>query len=75
MAHNRYTRPRLWSVLSPPTEGGEIILENQEAVKATPKKRKGVDKDQDYCDIGYQSLTTKHVAVRWNPGHRDLTRR
>ena len=53
-------------------EGDEIILDNQGVVKATPMKRKGVVKDQDYRDIGYHNTTTKRLTIRWTPGHRTL---
>ena len=54
--------------------GNEIILDNQGVVKATPPKRKGVVKDQDYRDIGYHSVTTQTVdgAVDPDTGHREL---
>ena len=52
--------------------GDDIILDNQSVVKATPIKRKGVVKDQDYRDIGYLNSTTKRLAIRWTPGHRKL---
>ena len=38
-------------------EGNEVILDNQGVVKATPTKRRGVVKDQDYRDIGYHNAT------------------
>ena len=52
--------------------GDDIILDNQSVVKATPIKRKGVVKDQDYRDIGYLNSTSKRLTIRWTPGHRNL---
>ena len=52
--------------------GDDIILDNQSVVKATPIKRKGVVKDQDYRDIGYYNTSTKRLTIRWTPGHRTL---
>ena len=52
--------------------GDDIILDNQSVVKATPTKRKGVVKDQDYRDIGYLNSATKRLTIRWTPGHRNL---
>ena len=52
--------------------GDDIILDNQSVVKATPIKRKGVVKDQDYRDIGYLNSTTKRLTIRWTPRHRNL---
>ena len=45
------------------SEGDEIILDNQGVVKATPVKRKGVVKDQDYRDIGYHNASTKRLTI------------
>ena len=53
-------------------EGDEIILDNQGMAKATPLKRKGVVKDQDFRDIGYHNASTKRLTIRWTPGHRTL---
>ena len=53
-------------------EGDEIILDNQGVVKATPMKRKGVVKDQDFRDIGYRNASTKPLTIRWTPRHRTL---
>ena len=50
----------------------DIILDNQSVVKATATKRKGVVKDQDYCDIGYHNTSSKRLTIRWTPGHRNL---
>ena len=52
--------------------GDDIILDNQSVVKATPIKRKGVVKDQDYRDIGYLNSSSKRLTIRWTPGHRTL---
>ena len=52
--------------------GDDIILDNQSVVKATPIKRKGVVKDQDYRDIGYLNTSSKRLTIRWTPGHRTL---
>ena len=52
------------------SEGDEIVLDNQGVVKATPIKRNGVVKDQDYRDIGYHNAFTKRLTIRWTPGHR-----
>ena len=52
--------------------GDDIILDNQSVVKATPIKRKGVVKDQDYRDIGYHNTSSKRLTIRWTPGHRTL---
>ena len=41
-------------------------------VKATPTKRRGVVKDQDYRDIGYHNASTKRLTIRWTPRHRKL---
>ena len=54
------------------SEGDEVILDNQGVVKATPMKRKGVVKDQDYRDIGYHNASTKRLTIQWTPGHRTL---
>ena len=53
-------------------EGDAIILDNQGMVKATPMKRKGVVKDQDYRDTGYHNASTKRLTIRWTPVHRTL---
>ena len=53
-------------------EGDEVILDNQGVVKATPTKRRGAVKDQDYRDIGYHNALTKCLTLRWTPGHRKL---
>ena len=53
-------------------EGDEVILDNQGVVKATPTKRRGVVKDQDYRDIGHPNASTKCLTIRWTPGHRKL---
>ena len=53
-------------------EGDEVILDNQGVVKATPTKRRGVVKDQDYRDIGYHNALTKRLTIRWIPGHWKL---
>ena len=53
-------------------EGDEIVLDYQGVIKATPIKRKGVVKDQDYRDIGYQNASTKRLTIQWTPGHRTL---
>ena len=50
----------------------DIILDNQSVVKATPIKRKGVVKDQDYRDIGYFNTSSKRLTILWTPGHRTL---
>ena len=52
--------------------GDEIILDNQGVVKATPVKRKGVVKDQDYRDIGYHNASSIRLTIRWTPGHCTL---
>ena len=52
--------------------GDDVILDNQSVVKATPIKRKGVVKDQDYHDIGYLNTSSKRPTIRWTPGHRTL---
>ena len=52
--------------------GYDIILDNQSVVKATPIKRKGVVKDQDYRDIGYLNTSSKRLPIQWAPGHRTL---
>ena len=49
--------------------GDEFILNYQGVVKATPMPRKGMLKDQDYHDTGYNKVT--HLAVRSTPGHRE----
>ena len=49
-------------------EGDEVILDNQGVVKATPTKRRGVVKDQDYRDISYHNASTKRLTIRWTPG-------
>ena len=54
------------------SEGDEIMPDNQGVVKATPLKRKGVVKDQDYCHIGYHNASTKRLTIRWTLGHRTL---
>ena len=54
--------------------GDDIILDNQSVVKATPIKRKGVVKDQDYRDIGYLNSSSKRLTIRWTPGHRNTIR-
>ena len=54
------------------SEGDEIVLDNQGVVKATPIKRKGVVKDEDYHDIGYHNASTKRLTIRWTPGHCTL---
>ena len=54
------------------SEGDEVILDNQGEVKATPSKRKGVVKDQDYRDIGYHNTSTKQLTIRWAPGPRTI---
>ena len=54
------------------SEGEEIVLDNQRVVYATPIKRKGVVKDEDYRDIGYHNASTKRLTIRWTPGHRTL---
>ena len=56
----------------PASLGDDIILDNQSVVKATPIKRKGVVKDQDYRDIGYPNTSSKRLTIRWTPGHRTL---
>ena len=56
---NRCTVPRQSRARWPPNAGDEIILDNQGVVKATPIKRKGVVKDQDYRDIGYHNASLK----------------
>ena len=53
-------------------EGREIILDNQAVVKATPTKWKGIVKDQDYRDMGYQNATTKDLTVHRTPRRWDL---
>ena len=53
-------------------EGDEVIIDNQGVVKATPMKRRGVVKDQDYRDIGYHNALTKSLTIRWTPGHKKL---
>ena len=51
----------------------EIILGNQGVVKATSVPRKGVVKDHDHRDpYSYKKVTSKHLTVRWTPGHREL---
>ena len=50
------------------SKGDVVILDNQGVVKATPIKRKGVVKDQDYRDIGYHNASTKQLTIRWTPG-------
>ena len=52
--------------------GDDIILDDQSVLKATPIKRKGVVKDQDYRDIGYHNTSLKRLTIRWTPGHRTL---
>ena len=54
------------------SEGDEIMRDNQGVVKATPIKRKGVVKDQEYRDIGYHNASSKRLTMRWTPGHRTL---
>ena len=50
--------------------GDDIILDNQSVGKATPIKRKGVVKDQNYRDTGYLNFSSKRVTIQWTPGHR-----
>ena len=50
----------------------DIILDNRTVVKATPIKRKGVVKDEDYRGIGYLNSSSKRLTIRWTPGHRHL---
>ena len=52
--------------------GDDIILDNQSVAKATPIKRKGVVKEQDYRDIGYHNTSSKRLTMRWTPGHHTL---
>ena len=37
-------------------DGDKINPDNQRVVKATPTKRKGAMKDQDYCDLGFHNF-------------------
>ena len=53
-------------------EGGEIVLDYQVVVKATPIQSKGTVKDEDYRDVGNHNVMSKHLAVRWTPGHQEL---
>ena len=34
--------------------------------------RRGVVKDQNYCDHSYRNVTSKNLTVRWTPRHRDI---
>ena len=54
-------------------EGDKIILDNQGVVKATPTKRKGGVKDQDYHYIGHHDVNIKRLPVRLAPGHGGLS--
>ena len=50
----------------------EIILNNHGVVKARPTQRKGTIKDQDYRDVGYRNMISKHLSMRWTLGHQEL---